>query len=176
MAEGRTIVTEDPAYNTEGLEFCCTMAVPSHMIDYNGHLNVGYYGVLFEDAARAVLSRIDLSRAYRERTGHALFAVESHMTFHREVLADHTLAFYFRLLGLTERAIDCMYFMVNATRGALAATQEMLYLHVNLAHRRVVPFPAPQLDHLRALELTQAQLPLPEQAGRRIELRQGERK
>ena len=164
-------MAENLPCDTEGLEFCCTRTVLSHMIDYNGHLNVGYYGVLFEDAAREVLSRINLSRAYQERTGHALFAVESHTIFHREVLPDNALAFYFRLLGLTDRAFDCMYFMVNTTRGMLAATQEILYLHVNLAPRRVVPIPQPQLDRLRALERMHAELQLPEQAGRRIELR-----
>lgn len=164
----------NPPCDTDGLEFCCTRAVSPHMIDYNGHLNVGYYGVLFEDAAREVLSRIDLSRAYQERTGHALFAIESHAIFHKEVLPDSTLAFYFRLLGLTERALDCMYFMVNTTRGMLAATQQIMYLHVKLEPRQVVPIPEPQLDRLRALERMHAKLPFPEQAGHRIELRRRE--
>ncbi len=44
----------EPAPARNGFEFCRTLHPLAEMIDPNGHLTIGYYGVLFEDAARAM--------------------------------------------------------------------------------------------------------------------------
>ena len=49
-------------------------------IDYNGHMNVGFYGVAFDKASDAVLDRLGLGEAYRHRTEASMFIVEAHMT------------------------------------------------------------------------------------------------
>lgn len=86
-----------PLLEPRGLELCCTLRPAAEMIDYNGHLNMGYYGILFEEAARSILPRFDLSQAYRERTGHALFASELHVVFRREVFEGESVNVYLRL-------------------------------------------------------------------------------
>jgi acyl-CoA thioester hydrolase len=159
--------TAEPA----DLEFCCTGAATGEMIDYNGHVNIGYYSILFEDAARALFRRIDISREYRERTNHALFARENHTVFEHEVLEDDELRFHCQILGLGKAAIDCMFFMFDASRGYLAATQQVLYLHVDLTARKVVPIGEPALGRLQAIAQRHASLPRPPQAGRAIVIR-----
>ncbi|HEX9770985.1 MAG TPA: thioesterase family protein [Kiloniellales bacterium] len=139
--------------------------------DYNGHMNVGYYLLAFENAARAFFRYVGLSQAYRERTNHALFVSETHLTFEREVRAGDPLRFATQLLGATAKAIDVMHFMYHADSGQLSATNEVMYLHVDLEGRRIVPFPAEARAHLRRIEAAHAHLPRPPQAGRRIALR-----
>jgi acyl-CoA thioester hydrolase len=141
--------------------------------DYNGHMNVGYYLLAFENAARAFFRYVGLSQAYRERTNHALFASETHLTFEREVRAGERLRFSTQLLGATAKAIDVMHFMHHDEGGQLAASNEVMYLHIELDSRRIVPFPDEARAHLRRIEAAHARLPHPPQAGRRIELRRG---
>ena len=148
-------------------------AVDPATCDYNGHMNVGYYLLAFENAARAFFRYVGLSQAYRERTNHALFVSETHLTFEREVRAGERLRFSTQLLGATDKAIDVLHFMVHDDDGRLAATNEVMYLHVDLESRRIVAFPADAQEQLRRIEAAHARLPRPPQAGRRIELRRG---
>lgn len=141
------------------------------MIDYSGHLNVGYYLLMFEDAARCFFQSVDLSQAYRERTGHALFAIEAHLTFEREVREGDRLRFETQLLGATDKAIDVVHFMRRLPTGDLAATNEILYLHMNLATRRPAPLPGEQRAVLAQMEKAHASLGTPPQAGRSIVLK-----
>jgi acyl-CoA thioester hydrolase len=142
------------------------------MIDYNGHLNVGYFGVLFEEAARGLFSRIDLSSDYRSRSDHALFAKESHFVFLKEVFPNEVLSIYAQILGVTNRALHCMYHMRNDSRAEWAARQEILYLHLDLKHQKVVEMPQAQLQRLKELQSRHDSLPQLD-VGRRIEMRLG---
>lgn len=154
-----------------GLEFCCTLHPAEEMIDYNGHLNIGYYGILFEEAARSMLSRFDLSRGYRERTGSAIFASEAHLVFRKEVFEGEAINVYLRLVGATDRALHAIYLMVKGSDGELAASQEILYLHVNLVTRTVVPMEDKTITTLAKLTEKQNENPLPIEVGRRVQLR-----
>ena len=61
--------------------------VEAAWIDYNGHMNVAYYVLMFDRATDALLDRLGLGAAYRRRTDHSLFVLESHVTYEREVKA-----------------------------------------------------------------------------------------
>ncbi len=142
-------------------------------IDYSGHMNVGYYLLVFEDAARHFFAQIDVSEAYRRRTNHAHFATETHIVFEREVREGDALRFESRILGATDKAIDGMHFMYHAGEGYLAATNQVMYLPVDLARRRAAAFPDDAMARIRAVADAHAKLPRPPQAGRAIALRTG---
>lgn len=116
---------------------------------------------------------VDLSERYRDRTGRALFAAEAHITFERELRAAAPLRFESQLLDAGDKTIDCMYFMFEADEGALAATNQVMYLHVDLEARRAAPFPDDARERLDAWLAAHASLPRPPQAGRSIGLRKG---
>ena len=150
-----------------------TDAVRPEWIDYSGHMNLGYYLLAFEQAATCFFGVIDISERYRERTGHAMFAAESHITFERELRAGAGLRFESQILDASHKAIDCMHFMYAADEGYLAATNQVLYLHVDLEARRAAPFPSDAQARLDSWKEAHATLPRPFQAGRSIGLRRG---
>jgi acyl-CoA thioester hydrolase len=136
------------------------------MLDYNGHLNVACYGILFEDAARAIFSRIDVSQAYRERSDCAVFAAEVHTVFHREVPAGESVSIYYRVLDIAGSKIHGMFFMVKSGDQSLAATQEILFLHVDLKRRKTAPLPELQTGRLAGLLERHRRLAEPPEKGR----------
>jgi acyl-CoA thioester hydrolase len=150
-----------------------TDVVRPEWIDYSGHMNLGYYLLAFEEAATCFFGAgvADLGEAYRERTGHALFAAETHITFDREVRAGDPLRFESYVLDATDKAIDCMHLMYHGDDGYLAATNQLLYLHVDLDRRRVAAFGDEAQARIDDWRDTHAALPRPEQAGRAIGLR-----
>ena len=62
------------------------MRVEPGWIDYNGHLNMAYYNVLFDRAVDEVYELIGCGLAYVERTRHSTFTAEVHVRYLRELL------------------------------------------------------------------------------------------
>ncbi|HKF72696.1 MAG TPA: thioesterase family protein [Stellaceae bacterium] len=166
---------EPPPKERDGLEFCRTFHPGRETIDYNNHVNVGYYGILFEQAAQAVFPRFDLSGDYKARTNHALFATESHVVFKKEIFESQAVDVYLRMVDLTDKALHVMFLMLLRDDPDPAATQEVLYLHVSLTDRKVVPLEAKTLATLEDLKARQQRFPLRLPVGQAIGLRRGRR-
>ncbi|MEZ5776604.1 MAG: thioesterase family protein [Hyphomicrobiaceae bacterium] len=153
------------------LEPCGAVRSRPEMMDYNGHLNVGWYGILFEDAARAFFGRMDLSRDYCARTARALFVTEQHQTFLAEIREGEGLEVFVKIAGVTAKAVHVLYLMAKSASGEIAAAQETLYLHVDHASRRVVAIDDTRLARLSSIAARHQNIGLPVAAGRAIVLR-----
>ena len=98
--------------------------VRSDWIDHNGHMNVGYYLVVFDFATDAWMDFIGLTRAHRREHGVTTFCLEAHVTYAREVGKGDPLRFTTRLLAYDEKRIHYFHEMYHATEGYLASTNE----------------------------------------------------
>ncbi|WP_043646062.1 thioesterase family protein [Caenispirillum salinarum] len=136
-------------------------------VDYNGHMNVAYYVLAFDHATDTFLDSVGMDAAWRERTGNSVFVVEAHVTYDREVHEGDPLTVHSRPLEVGTKTLRLFHRMEHGTEGFLAATNEVMILHVDMATRRTAPWP----DDVRsALESAVAAFdaPWPEQAGRAI--------
>ncbi len=61
------------------------MRVEPGWIDYNGHLNMAYYNVLFDRAVDEVYELLGLGLAYVEVSRHSTFTAEVHVRYLREL-------------------------------------------------------------------------------------------
>lgn len=125
--------------------------VRSDWIDYNGHMNVGYYLVAFDQATEAVCVHLRVGEAYRRRADASMFVVEAHVTYDREVVEGAPLAFRTRIVDFDAKRVHLLHRMFHAEQGFLAATNELMCLHVDLAQRRSAPFPADAMARVREL-------------------------
>jgi len=137
-------------------------------IDHNGHMNMGYYVVVFDLASDMFLHWLGLDPEHRRSQRVTTFAAEAHVTYHREVGVDAPLAFSTRLLGFDAKRIHYFHEMRHAEEGFLAATNELLSLHVSQETRRVAPMAPALLERLERIRAAHAALPLPPQVGRVI--------
>ncbi len=137
-------------------------------IDYNGHMNLAYYVLVFDHATDALQDVVGLDAAYRAATGGSVFVVEAHLTYDNEVKLGEEMRVRTRVLDVDEKRLHLFHEMSAGDDDRLAATNELMILHVDLASRRTAPFPAPVLAHLERLKAAHAVLPQPPQVGRRI--------
>jgi acyl-CoA thioester hydrolase len=142
-------------------------------IDYNRHMNVGYYVVVFDYATDAWLDFIGLTSDYREKNRITTFTLEEHTTFLRELRAGAPLRFTTRLIGHDAKRIHYFHEMYHADEGFLASTNELMSLHVSQETRRSAPMAAAIQDKLAAIKAAHDPLPLPPQLGRVIGLKSG---
>jgi acyl-CoA thioester hydrolase len=149
----------------------CLLSVSPEWIDYNGHMNVGFYGVAFDKATDVLLDFIGLGEAYRHECDASMFIVEAHLTYDREVSEGAPLRFETRVLDADEKRLHIFHAMYHDAEGYLAATTELMGMHVDLAQRRSAPSPDAVRERIGGLLAGQQTLPRPEQCGRVIGIR-----
>jgi acyl-CoA thioester hydrolase len=118
-----------------------TEVVPKDYEDENGHMNVRHYMSVFDDAGYNYLTLIGLSLEYHEENGTGGFDLEHHLHYLNEVLIGDTVSVYIRFVGCSPKRTHYIMFMVNETRGKLAATFECVNSFANLVERKTAPFP-----------------------------------
>lgn len=142
--------------------------IDSAWVDYNGHMNVAYYVLVFDHATDGFLERIGLDGAYRDRTGSSVFVAEMHVSYMQEVMAGERVYVTSQILGHDAKRLHLYHSMHRADDGAPVASNELMILHVDLGSRKVAPFPEDLHSTLAHIAGEHAHLPLPPEAGRKI--------
>jgi acyl-CoA thioester hydrolase len=142
-------------------------------IDYNGHMNVAYYVLAFDHATDAFLDYLGMGEAYRHDQNASVFTAEAHVTYERELRHGDPLRFQTQLLGYDRKRVHYFHTMYHDQDGYLAATNELMILHVDMAARRVAPMPDAALGVLASLNDRHETLPRPSQVGRVMGLAAG---
>jgi acyl-CoA thioester hydrolase len=137
-------------------------------IDANGHMNLAYYVVLFDYATDALFEAIGIGREYKDATNHGTFVAETHNLYERELLVGERVQVATQILGSDSKRLHLAHEMFSLADGRRAATQELMYLHIDLSARRVVPWLAEVHERVAAAAAAHARLPRPDWAGRRI--------
>ncbi len=137
-------------------------------IDFNGHMNVGYYHVVFDEAATPFFAWLGLTPQYRADSQVSTFALESHLNFLREVKQGDRLRFTTRLLHHDARRIHFFSEMFHAGQGYLAATYESLSMHIDMRTRRTAPMAPALQQRLTEVMALHARAARPWQAGRSV--------
>src|SRR5512134_2898240 len=154
----------DEAIDATASNFTCV--VRPEWIDNNGHMNMGYYVVVFDLATDEWMRLIGLDAAHRRAREVTTFCLEAHVTYHREVREGDPLRFTTRLLAHDAKRIHYIHEMFHGEAGYLAATNELMSLHVSQTTRRGAPMTPAILARLAALQRAHDRLPRPAQVGR----------
>jgi acyl-CoA thioester hydrolase len=142
-------------------------------IDDNGHLNAGYYFVVFDEGVTDFMDFVGLDRDHRDRHQVTTFSVEGHITFEREMNLGDPIEIRSILLGWDAKKFHYINLMYHGTEGWLAATNELLSMHISLATRRSAPMADGVQRRLAAIEAVHRTLPTPPQVGRVIGIGSG---
>lgn len=151
------------------------MRVDPAWIDYNGHLNMAFYNVLFDRAVDEILALIGLGPDYLSQQGASYFVAEVHVRYLRELMAGDPVRATLQLIDFDDKRLHCFLELRHAEEGWVSATTESLAVHVEMASKKVTPFPADILAHLAILKAAHAGLKRPEALGRVIGLDHGAR-
>ncbi len=152
------------------------MRVEPAWIDYNGHLNMAYYNVLFDRAVDETYEMLGIGLDYLKRTNHSTFTAEVHVRYLREIHEGNPVQVEFQLLDYDEKRIHYFETLKHAEQGWVSATSENMTLHVDMGAKKVAPFPEDVLQRLEAMKAAHARLPLPDGVGRRIAMPQKQKR
>ena len=150
--------------NSKPLELA-TLAVLPEWIDYNGHMNVSYYVLAFDQGVDAFMELIGISPANIEQRQTSTFTLEMHLNFLHELRLGDPLRLNCQLLDFDTKRVHYFLRMHHAEDDYLAAVSEQIMVHVDLETRRSSEFPDDVRLALTNLMNAHHDLPRPEQSG-----------
>ena len=143
------------------------MEIRPDWIDYNGHMNMAFYNVLFDRCADEAYEPLGLGPDYAQTRRCTTYTAEFHICYLRELHLSDRVTCTFELLDHDEKRFH-VFQELRHVDGWLAATGETLALHIDMSGPKVAPFPPDILEKVRAMRAAHSSLPWPERAGRAI--------
>ena len=144
------------------------MRVREDWIDYNGHMNVAWYVLVFDRCVDEAFKTVGMGPEYVARRNASFFTVETHIRYLHELPVGAPLQATLQLLACDAKRMRAFLELTNTETGDLSATADQLFLHVDVASRRAAPFPDDVMARLEAMRAAHSRLPWPEGAGRAI--------
>jgi acyl-CoA thioester hydrolase len=156
----------------EPFEILVTRVKPE-WLDYNNHMNAGYYAVAYNEAIEHFLEAIGLGEGLLRDGIGTTFALECHITYLRELAEGDPIRITAQLLDFDKKRFHFFLRMHHVGEGIIASTYEQISLFVDLATRRAAPIPPSALEKLERLFEEHRRLPKPKEVGRSLQMGSG---
>jgi acyl-CoA thioester hydrolase len=144
------------------------MRIEPQWIDYNGHLNMAYYNVLFDRAIDELWLELGIGPTYMKERHGSTFTAECHVRYLREIHQDDPVRVAILLVAADEKRLHTFEELRHASEGWLSATSENITLHVDIIARKTAPFPPDIRARIEAVAEAHRSVPRPDGIGRAI--------
>ena len=144
------------------------MQIEPQWIDYNGHLNMAYYNVMFDRAIDELWLKLGIGPAYMKERHGSTFTAECHVRYLREIHLGDPVQVSILLVAADEKRLHTFEELRHASEGWLSATSENMTIHIDMATRKVGPFPPDIRARTQAVVNAHAAVPRAEGIGRKI--------
>ena len=121
--------------------FLSSQKIIKDLIDYNNHMNVSYYLLIFDKFGADVLNdTFKMGELSAKTTGKSTMIVESNITYNQELKIDDVVNVNLVYFDHDKKRLQYKMEMVHKEKNFLASTIEVLALYVDLNTRKVSEF------------------------------------
>ena len=110
--------------------------------DYNEHLNMAYYVLIFDKAWEVILEKFNMGESSAKTTKMSTMVVETHTTYNNEVKQNDEVEIVLTFFDHDKKRLHFRLEMYEKKSKTLSATIEMLALYIDLNKRKVAEFDA----------------------------------
>ena len=146
------------------------MTVESDWIDYNGHLNMAYYNVLFDCTCDVAFKELGLGESLASSRRRTTYTAEAHIHYLREIHAGDRVRGTFQILDYDRKSLH-IYQELHHESDWISATSEVLALHIDMDGPRVTTFDDDIYARVEEMAALHSGLPRPDYIGRPIGIR-----
>ena len=115
-----------------------TKKIIKEWTDYNNHMNLSYYILVFDLGAEVILSKFKMGEQSAKTTKKSTMVVETHTTYNNEVKEGDEVDVFLSHFDHDKKRLHYKLEMYNKEKNVLSATTEVLSLYVDLNVRKVV--------------------------------------
>jgi len=117
-----------------------TAKIINEWTDYNGHMNLAFYILVFDKGAEKILSKFKMGEQSAKTTKKSTMAVESHTTYNNEVKENEEVDVHLSYFDHDKKRLHYKLEMYEKSKNILSATTEVLFLYIDLNVRKVAEF------------------------------------
>ena len=117
-----------------------TKKIINEWTDYNNHMNLSYYILLFDMGAEQILSKFLMGEHSAKTTKKSTMVVETHTTYNNEVKEDEEVEINLSYFDHDKKRLHYKLEMYEKNKKTLSATTEVLALYIDLNIRKVSEF------------------------------------
>jgi acyl-CoA thioester hydrolase len=118
-----------------------TQKIIKDWTDYNNHMNVAYYVLIFDlYGAETLLTKFKIGENSAKTKKKSTMVVESHITYNQEVNEGDEVNINLIYFDHDKKRLQYKFEMVHNEKKYLASTIEFLSLYVDLKERKVTEF------------------------------------
>ena len=117
-----------------------TTKIINEWTDYNNHMNLSYYILVFDKAAEKMLSNFKMGEEAAINTKRSTMVVETHTTYNNEVKEGEEVDIYLSYCDHDKKRLHYKLEMYEKSKNILSSTTEVLALYINLELRKVAEF------------------------------------
>ena len=117
-----------------------TRKIIKEWIDYNGHMNMAYYVLIFDQAWENILNKFQMGGEKAEESKRTTMVVETRTTYDSEVKEGAEVEVYVSYFDHDKKRLHLKCEMYEKKTKKLSATMENLSLYIDLDKRKVTEF------------------------------------
>ena len=117
-----------------------TKKIIKEWTDYNNHMNLSYYILVFDLGAEVFLSKFKMGENSAKTTKKSTMVVETHTTYNNEVKQGDEVEIVLTFFDHDKKRLHFRLEMHEKKTKMLSATIEMLALYIDLNKRKVTEF------------------------------------
>ena len=117
-----------------------TKKIIKEWTDYNGHMNLSYYILVFDIGAEVILSKFKMGEHSAKTTKKSTMVVETHTTYNQEVKEGDEVDVFISYFDHDNKRLHYKLEMFDKAKNTLSATTEILALYIDLSIRKVAEF------------------------------------
>ena len=117
-----------------------TTKIINNWTDYNGHMNLAFYILVFDKGAEEILSKFKMGEQSAKTTKKSTMAVESHTTYNNEVKENEEVDVYLSYFNHDKKRLHYKLEIYEKSNNILSAKTEVLSLCIDLNIRKVTEF------------------------------------
>ena len=127
--------------------FLSSQKIVKDWIDYNNHMNVSYYLLIFDKYGADILNdTFKMGEHSARTTGKSTMIVESHITYNQELKMNDEVVVNLVFFDHDKKRLHYKMEMIHKQKQYLASTIEVLALYVDLNTRKVSEFEGDKLE------------------------------
>ena len=117
-----------------------TKKIIKEWTDYNGHMNLSYYILVFDIGAEVILSKFKMGEHSAKTEKKSTMVVETHTTYNQEVKEGDEVDVFISYFDHDNKRLHYKLEMYDKNKNTLSATTEILALYIDLSIRKVAEF------------------------------------
>ena len=122
--------------------------VKPEWIDHNGHMNVAFFVLAFDEATDAAYEHWGIGMDYPDTSGCSVFTLGINVDYLGELFEGDAIRVETTLVDHDAKRIHYFHRMIDTGKDKLVATNECLCMNVDLTARKSAPFPDDVIERL----------------------------